>query len=47
MFWIAWPAPPLMRLSIAEKQVTVRLPSLAGPTAKPTSMKFEPATATP
>src|SRR5262249_35726450 len=45
MFWIACPAPPLMRLSIAEKQVTVRLPSPGAPTAKPTSMKLEPATA--
>jgi len=46
MFWIAWPAPPLIRLSSAAKQVTVRLPPLAGPTAKPTSAWFEPATAT-
>ena len=38
MFWIAWPAPPLIKLSIAAKQVTVRLPAWTGPTLNPTSM---------
>src|SRR5262249_3187947 len=35
--WIACPAPPLTRLSSAEKQTTRRERPCAGPRAKPTS----------
>ena len=40
MLWMAWPAPPLIKLSLTEKQVTRRLPvpgSSSSPTANPTS----------
>src|SRR5262249_50778571 len=37
MFWIAWPAPPLMRLSVTAKQVTVRRSPWSAPTERPTS----------
>jgi len=36
----------LIRLSVAPKHVTVRLPPVTGPTANPTSHQFEPCTAT-
>src|SRR5581483_3220908 len=47
MLWIAWPAPPLIKLSATEKQVTVRRPSASGvsASANPTSTKFDPDTA--
>src|SRR5262249_54268919 len=37
MFWIACPAPPLMRLSVTQKQVTVRRSPWSAPTETPTS----------
>ena len=39
MFWIAWPAPPLIRLSVALKNASVRVSARRGRRAsvKPTS----------
>src|SRR6266545_3936349 len=45
MSWIACPAPPFTRLSVAAKSVTVRRPARAGPATTPTSAKFDPETA--
>lgn len=46
MFWMACPAPPLIRLSVALKHDTKRVEPSTGPTTTPTSAKFDPATAT-
>jgi len=35
--WIAWPAPPLIRLSVAAKHATSRLPPATSPGCTPTS----------
>src|SRR6185503_7799174 len=47
MFWMAWPAPPLIRLSVALTIASVRLPVAAStsPSVKPTSAMLLPATA--
>src|SRR4029077_9337501 len=45
MFWIAWPAPPLIRLSVALTIARVRVPPCASPSVKPTSAKLLPETA--
>ena len=37
MFWIACPAPPLIRLSMALTIASVRVAPAAGPSVKPTS----------
>jgi hypothetical protein len=37
MFWIACPAPPLIRLSLALTMASVRFPEAGGPSVKPTS----------
>ena len=37
MFWIAWPAPPLIRLSRHENTVSVRVSPAGSPSANPTS----------
>src|SRR5262249_11796904 len=45
--WIAWPAPPLIKLSVTQEQATTRLPGSAPslPPSRPTSAKFVPLTA--
>jgi N-acetyl-gamma-glutamyl-phosphate reductase len=45
MFWIACPAPPLIRLSVALTMASVRVAPCASPSVKPTSAKFDPDTA--
>src|SRR5262249_28308063 len=44
--WMAWPAPPLMRLSVVPKHATVRWAACTSPGRTPTSAKLVPFTAT-
>ena len=45
MLWMAWPAPPLMRLSLTEKQLTVRRPSASGSGIAPSAGTHHPSRA--